>query len=254
MVIYKITNLVNKKCYIGQTVQSPVRRWTEHRRDLRSGVHCNSHLQSAWDKTNESDWLFEIIDTAKSIDQLNKLEVKYINEYKSVINGYNLTYGGENKLASMATKQRIAKASSGRVFSRESKIKRAMTRRNGIAYPVLISPTGKEHNITTVKSFCTRYKLGITGIHDLIKGRHRIYKGWTVKDRIIETLSTGDLISKRLRGKDYPIVISPTKKEYTFTNMRQFCLSHQLQPTNFHKVLVGKAKSHLGWTLAKNNS
>lgn len=87
-VIYKITNLVNNKCYIGQTKQkNPYFRFKQHK------YTKNRILYYAIKKHGVENFSFEIIENCYSQDELNLLEEKYINFYKSDINqfGYNLT-------------------------------------------------------------------------------------------------------------------------------------------------------------------
>lgn len=47
--IYKITNLVNNKVYIGQSVNIR-KRWNQHVLELNKNIHPNIYLQSAWNK------------------------------------------------------------------------------------------------------------------------------------------------------------------------------------------------------------
>ena len=63
--IYKITNLKNHKIYIGSS-NNIMRRWYEHLRDLKNQKHCNSHLQNAWNKYGENNFLFEIIEIVEN--------------------------------------------------------------------------------------------------------------------------------------------------------------------------------------------
>ena len=45
--IYKITNITNGMVYVGQSVNI-IKRWNEHKRNLRKGAHENKKLQNAW--------------------------------------------------------------------------------------------------------------------------------------------------------------------------------------------------------------
>lgn len=92
--IYKIENKITGQCYIGQTVDYSRRRNT-HINKLRRNVHDNPKLQNAWIKYGEpafefSVWEFQI----DNLDELNRLECCYIEEYDSLNNGYNLVEGG----------------------------------------------------------------------------------------------------------------------------------------------------------------
>ena len=57
--IYKITNLVNDKFYIGSS-KDLERRKKEHFNHLRKNKHCNSHLQRSWNKYGEENFKFEV--------------------------------------------------------------------------------------------------------------------------------------------------------------------------------------------------
>lgn len=87
MCVYKITNTINNKIYIGSTCEmTPRRRFTRHLRDLKDGVHFNIHLQRAYDKYGDV-FHFEILellpfedDYVKSKNKIESIEQKYIND------------------------------------------------------------------------------------------------------------------------------------------------------------------------------
>lgn len=59
--IYKITNTVNNKVYIGSSsfIQA---RFRTHKRHLRKNMHENKHLQNSYNKYGENCFSFEIIE------------------------------------------------------------------------------------------------------------------------------------------------------------------------------------------------
>lgn len=59
--IYKITNKVNGKTYIGST-KNVKARWAKHKALLRHSYHHNHHLQAAWNKYGEDSFTFEIVE------------------------------------------------------------------------------------------------------------------------------------------------------------------------------------------------
>lgn len=96
--IYKITNIVNNKIYIGQSKDISC-RWKDHLRRLRSGKHDNDHLQKAWGKYGENNFKFEIIEICEeSYEVLNNREIYWINKLKALDKnkGYNIASGGGN--------------------------------------------------------------------------------------------------------------------------------------------------------------
>ena len=93
--IYKITNQISKKCYIGETKKSnPYLRWNEHKRKIDQGIGCPA-LQDAVKKYGIENFTFEVLIICFDEDRY-RFEIEYIKKYNSIApNGYNLTKGGE---------------------------------------------------------------------------------------------------------------------------------------------------------------
>ena len=87
--IYKITNLINNHCYIGQSVDI-ARRWRQHKNDYQ---FSNYPLYAAFRKYGLENFSFEIIEEC-SINELNEKEIYWIAYYDSYNKGYNQTLGG----------------------------------------------------------------------------------------------------------------------------------------------------------------
>lgn len=112
--IYKITNKVNSKAYIGQS-QDIERRWTKHRRELNNNSHVNKHLQSAYNKYGADSFVWEIEEECEE-SLLDDREIFYIEKYDSFNNGYNQTIGGSGTRGyklSEETKQKLSEARKG---------------------------------------------------------------------------------------------------------------------------------------------
>ena len=58
--IYRISSKTIPNFYIGSTSQRPSKRWNNHIRDMRKGVHSCKPLQNAFNKYGESDIYFSI--------------------------------------------------------------------------------------------------------------------------------------------------------------------------------------------------
>lgn len=91
--IYKITNKINGKCYIGQTMHDIEKRWNIHRKCIGTENGCPG-LRRAFEKYGLENFKFEIVIICFDND-LSKYEKEYIIKYDSYKNGYNLTHGGE---------------------------------------------------------------------------------------------------------------------------------------------------------------
>lgn len=90
MIIYKITNLENNKVYIGQTVNSLEERWRRHCNDAINN-NLNTHFARAIRLYGKDKFFPEIIDTAKTQEELTAKEQYWIQFYNSVKTGYNET-------------------------------------------------------------------------------------------------------------------------------------------------------------------
>jgi len=95
MIIYKATNKVNGKVYIGKTVEPLKIRMNNHKSDALSGRRdtkfCRAIRKYGWDSFG-----WEVIDdTAKTHEELLDKEVYYIAMFSAIKKGYNLTEGGE---------------------------------------------------------------------------------------------------------------------------------------------------------------
>lgn len=95
MIIYKITNQVNNKVYIGLTTETLEKRWSGH---LQTYKTCERHLYKSMRKYGIDKFTIEEIDRANSFEELGELERKYIKQYNSQNpdKGYNITAGGES--------------------------------------------------------------------------------------------------------------------------------------------------------------
>jgi group I intron endonuclease len=93
--IYKITNTINKKAYIGVTTEiNPNRRWSNHKSHNRQGNGC-PFLMKAFKKYGEESFKFEVLIICFDEDVF-RFEEDYIKKYNSLSpNGYNVATGGK---------------------------------------------------------------------------------------------------------------------------------------------------------------
>lgn len=91
--IYKITNNVNGKCYIGQSIDIE-KRFSQHKSGNYRKLHINKRLYKAFEKYGINNFSFDIIDKCE-INSLDDREIYWIEHYDSYANGYNDTKGGK---------------------------------------------------------------------------------------------------------------------------------------------------------------
>ncbi len=79
-IIYKITNIINGKIYIGQTTATLESRFYSHCQFNRN--KDNSVIFKAIKKYGKENFKIEKIDCAYSEDELNKKEINYFTKKK----------------------------------------------------------------------------------------------------------------------------------------------------------------------------
>lgn len=95
LIIYKVTNLVNNKIYIGKTILGLNRRMRAHYHEAEKRSY-KMVFHDALRKYGKDNFVWEILDTVMLSDLLLDLEKFYIAKYNSKIpNGYNMTDGGD---------------------------------------------------------------------------------------------------------------------------------------------------------------
>lgn len=108
MIIYKITNLLNGKTYVGQTKRTLEERMSEHK---RKGI---LPVDYAIKKYGIENFSTEVIDCAKTQEELDEKEIKWVAFYNCVKpNGYNLTKGSRRTIGYEHTelsKEKMSKA------------------------------------------------------------------------------------------------------------------------------------------------
>ena len=93
--IYKITNKINNKVYIGKST-SIERRFSEHKSPYEWGRLPNKPLYLAFIKYGLNNFIFEIIEECDE-KSLNQREIYWIKQYNSTDaeKGYNISAGGD---------------------------------------------------------------------------------------------------------------------------------------------------------------
>nr|DAG72515.1 MAG TPA: intron associated endonuclease [Bacteriophage sp.] len=93
--IYLITNEVNSKVYVGQTIQTLNKRFNGHCCYSKSDRSINMYIKRAIHKYGRDKFHIQLIEECP-INILNEREKYWINFYDSYNTGYNLTLGGQD--------------------------------------------------------------------------------------------------------------------------------------------------------------
>lgn len=94
--IYKISNSINNKVYIGKTLLSVEKRFQEHKKDSTRNTENIRPLYRAMNKYGCDCFFVDILEEVP-IEVLSEREQFWIKYYDSYHNGYNATFGGDGK-------------------------------------------------------------------------------------------------------------------------------------------------------------
>jgi group I intron endonuclease len=210
--IYQIRCLPTEKIYVGSAVDFQ-QRWHQHRLSLRNGRHRNRHLQSAWNKYGEENFVMEILEYASPAELL-QMEQKWIDltQCTDKSKGFNLY---------------PVAGSPGDTHAQHW---------NGF-----IDPNGNEVAIYNLHDFCRQHELDFPSMHRLAKGESKLksYKGWTHRNSI----------RQRDYVKTYEGFINPDGLPVSpITNLAAFCRMHGLDKTHMVALASGRIVSYRGWT------
>lgn len=94
--IYSITDTVNNRVYVGQSVDVN-RRLGDHKHHLKAKIHKNSYLQRSYDKCNGEGFEFGVLEYCP-IEKLDEREQAWISLFQSTCRnkGYNIQSGGHD--------------------------------------------------------------------------------------------------------------------------------------------------------------
>lgn len=110
-IIYCVTNIINKKKYIGQTTQPLARRLKDHFSPSKKDKGLLSRSAFKYGKENFETTILERVD----ISLLNEKEKYYIEKMNTKVpNGYNLADGGDNFFHNEITKRKISESLKGK--------------------------------------------------------------------------------------------------------------------------------------------
>lgn len=178
MKIYKITNTITGNFYIGKTVRTLEKRFYYHKY-AASKYRNISHLQLSMNKYGYDKFIIEEVCSANSEEELNLLEIRYIEELKPYYNKAPGGRGGRSKgfILSEEHKSKIAAALKGKKLSKEHIDKAAHCRSKTWEF---IDPNGKHIIIKNLSEFCRNNGLNQSHMVSVAQGRQgfKSHKGY----------------------------------------------------------------------------
>lgn len=245
--IYKITNTVNGKVYIGFST-NPEYRFEQHKKESTKKFP-KSIFHKAIKKYTWNNFKKEVIYGSKDHKYcLEEMEQYFISEYNSYENGYNMTLGGGGSFI-------------GRKHTSETILKM----REMVKYRPKISEEtrGKQRNakLGTKHSEETRQKRskalkGRVISQETLDKKSKSMMGKTHSEETKRKISLAnkgrkvspDEIAKKVLAisKNY-LFVNPLGKKIKIKNLKNFCRKNNLDLSSMYRINSGERKSHRGY-------
>ena len=165
--IYKIENKLNGHCYIGSS-KNIKKRWYEHKRRLRNGIHHSIVLQRAWVKYGEENFNFQLLCNCledellvKEQEYFDKINPEYvILKVAGRVDGYKHSEETKKIIREKRAKQVIIMSEERR--NNISKSKKNIPLSDNHKKALSKSHKGKKlsiEHINNLKKYCTNEKM-----------------------------------------------------------------------------------------------
>lgn len=231
--IYKITNLINEKLYIGYTGATTNQRWAKHVYDAKQG-HKNLLICKAIRKHGQENFLVEDVYQSKDWNHtLNTMEDHFINLYESRgPKGYNSVKGGG------------IKSGEGNI-SHLPEIKQKISDKNSKQWKITY-PDEHVEIISNLLQFCKDNNLNSGKMHVIAQGRRVSHKNFKCED-----LEPNKRKKSTIQKGDEWLVLFPCGKIEVIKNLDKFCDDNKLDRRSMKRVDKGEYYSHLNYRCKK---
>lgn len=239
-IIYCHTNKKNNKKYIGQTGQSPEKRWGKNGSEyLRKGnpYFKNAILKYGWD-----NFTHEILFTNLSAEEADNKEMELIKKYKTYLRdyGYNMTMGGNSNTLTPEQKEQISKRN--KLYWENGKFQEVICKN---IYCVELN-----YEFKSVTEAHQKTGIDISAIIKVCKGLHN-YAGFSPKGQPLHWLYSKDVTVQKIedlknkkeiiKGIQIPIMCIETQQ--IFHSSTEAGKYYKIHPNNIRSNIQGRQKS-----------
>ena len=217
--IYKLIHTKTGKYYIGSSVNIK-NRYQTHLSFLKSGKNIK-RLQELYNQ--DPNFELVVLEECRKCDLIKK-EGKYLKSLVR-IDPYCVNHQSKavanlrNKKKSDLHKERLSQSMLGKNGNH--------TRKNKLV--TLVSPTGKEYSVTSIKKFAEKNKLSQSALNSVATGQLMHHKGWTLKGTTLTKISRSlpDFMKPDIK------IISPDGEIYIIKSIHQFEKENNVTVVNY---------------------
>jgi len=236
MVIYKITNKINGKCYIGRTKRKLIYRIAEHKRNAKK-KSIKYPIYNAIRKYGINNFEYSIIDTAKNEKDLLEKEQTYIDKFGDYNIGSSKD-GGDNYINNPRRKE-IMESLKGS----KKRIESAKKRWNK-------DERDRQSNVAKKQMTKEKSKAMKQGLRNKMKDP--IFRRNLIEKQRETGAYSPEVIKKRSqsRAREW-IIITPNNNKIVIKNMSNYCKENNLSCGAMSMVASNKRNHHKGYKVEK---
>jgi group I intron endonuclease len=245
-IIYKVTNKINGKAYIGQTINYDNRKWGHINSSVKTkNSDYNSIFHRAIRKYGIESFEWNILYKGSYNPKLlDELEMVFINYYGTFGKGYNANIGGGSNTGikrSEETKKKLSDINKGKKISKE------------IIEKIRLKNIGKKRDDNFRLQLSLRKKGTVVSIEtrqkqsNSAKNRPKISKETSIK----LSMSRTGLKSVKADKTMYKFYHAKYGLEIcTRTDMK---IKYNLKSVGIHRLVKNERKQYKGWIILKDN-
>lgn len=236
-IIYKITNDVNNKIYVGQTWKTAKERFDRHCAEARWRKTKDMPIVLAIKKYGKDRFKITIVEECNGCTQLqlDNREVFWAKELNAFSpNGYNLKAGQSRGILSEETKKKIGESNKGKKRSPETVEK---LRVSHLGYVVTDEAKKKLSNFNKGKKLSDNHK-------------NKIAISNTGKIRTEEAKEK--MRAKKLRF--FYCITAPNGEVFNVNNLMEFCRQNNLNAGHMSSVANSTKLHYKNWRVTKSNA
>ena len=160
--IYLITNTINHKEYVGQTIGCSVKRWKQHVYEANNNPRKSVYLNNAICYYGVDAFQVTIIEKNVTLEALDEIETYYIHAFNTLAPiGYNIQVGGQSvgRRHCVESRQRMSESKKGAKNYNFGKPRSDSTKQK-----ISLAKSGEKHHFFG-KSFTHEHRLNLSKAH-----------------------------------------------------------------------------------------
>jgi len=240
--IYKITNIINNKIYIGSSKNILNRIWN-HKTLLRNNNHPNKKLQNSFNKYKEVNFKFEIVEYCK-IEELIIKEQNYIDGLNPYFNILKIAYSslGYKYNQEQRNKMNVIKYKNGSIKLCDEIVIKII---KDINLEKSSNEIANKYNINVSIVSSIKYGKAWKHLSNLITFNNRIYKKINKSEKylnFINNLKGENALNSKLREFEVIEILDLINKKY---KLKEIANLYKIKISTISEIKQNRTWKHI---------